>query len=332
MGTKDTITKDYMADNRVFADVFNHMLYKGEKIIDPDALQPLDTTALTVPYGAEKAELPVQKFRDEFKAFNVMQDESKIYLLLGIENQSEQHFAMPVKNMVYDSLEYAGQVEKSSKSHREARQRAPTSGEYLSGFYKDDRLIPVITVVVYFGADTWTAPRSIHEMLSVQEPEILSMVPDYRINLFSPAEIKDEEFDKFQSNLREVMLFIKYAKDKRKLQELTSEDPNFQTLELKAARVINSITGLKLRFNETERSVDMCQAVQEMCDDARAEGRTQGLSEGRTQGLAEGESLGLQKQALFTAQKMLKDGRFSMEDISNFSGLPLEEVQKLQMK
>ena len=31
MGTKDTITKDYMADNRVFADVFNHMLYKGKK-------------------------------------------------------------------------------------------------------------------------------------------------------------------------------------------------------------------------------------------------------------------------------------------------------------
>lgn len=81
--------------------------------------------------------------------------------------------------------------------------------------------------------------------------------------IFSPAEIKDEEFDKFQS------------------------------LELKAARVINSITGLNLRFPETERSVDMCQAVQEMCDDARAEGRTQGFTEG--------ESIGLQKQALLTA-------------------------------
>lgn len=64
----------------------------------------------------------------------------------------------------------------------------------------------------------------------------------------------------------------------------------------------------------------MCQAVQEMCDDARAEG------------LVEGESLGLQKQALLIAQKMLKDGRFSLEDISDFSRLPLEEVQKLQMK
>lgn len=42
MGTKNTITKDYMADNRVFADVFNHMLYKGKNVIDPGTLHPLD--------------------------------------------------------------------------------------------------------------------------------------------------------------------------------------------------------------------------------------------------------------------------------------------------
>ena len=65
-------------------------------------------------------------------------------------------------------------------------------------------------------------------MLSVRDPEILSLVPDYRINLFSPAEIKDEEPDKLQSNLKEVMLFIKYSKDKRKLQELTSQTPGFR--------------------------------------------------------------------------------------------------------
>ena len=320
MGTKDTITKDYMADNRVFADVFNHMLYKGKSIIEPDSLYPLDTTAITVPYGTGRSEIPVQKFRDEFKAFNAMHDKENIYLLLGIENQSEQHFAMPVKNMVYDSLEYAGQVEKSAKAHRAVRQWPSTSGEYLTGFYKSDRLIPVITVAVYFGSDSWNAPRSLHEMLSVQNPDILSMVPDYRINLFSPAEIKDEELDKLQSSLREVMLFIKHAKDKRKLQELTSTDSNFHTLELKAARVIDSITGMNLRFTEAERSVDMCQAVQEMCDDARAEGRI------------EGKNIGQQEHALLMAQRMLNDSRFSLEDISNFSGLPLEDVRKLQMK
>ena len=157
-------------------------------------------------------------------------------------------------------------------------------------------------------------------MLSVQDPEILSLVPDYRINLFSPAEIKDEELDKLESNLKEVMLFIKYSKDKRKLQELTSQSPGFQSLELKAARVIDSITGINLRFTETEGSVNMCQAVQEMCDDARAEG----LSQGHTQGL--------QEHALLTAQRMLQDPRFSPEDISRFSGLPLEDVLKLREK
>ena len=209
--------------------------------------------------------------------------------------------------MVYDALEYAGQVENSARSHREAKQWPSTSGEYL-------------TVVVYFGSDTWNAPRSLHEMLSVQDPEILSLVPDYRIKLFSPAEIKDEELDKLQSNLKEVMLFIKYSKDKRKLQELTSKNPGFQSLEFKAARVIDSITGIHLRFTETEGGVNMCQAVQEMCDDARAEG----LSQGRIQGL--------QEHALLTAQRMLQDPRFSPEDISRFSGVPLEDVLKLWEK
>ena len=157
-------------------------------------------------------------------------------------------------------------------------------------------------------------------MLSVQDPEILSMVPDYRINLFSPAEIKDEELDKLQSNLKEVMLFIKYSKDKRKLQELTSQSPGFRSLELKAARVIDSITGINLRFTETEGRVNMCQAVQEMCDDARAEG----LSQGHLQGF--------QEHALLTAQRMLQDPRFSPEDISRFSGLPLEDDLKLREK
>ena len=173
-------------------------------------------------------------------------------------------------------------------------------------------------------------------MRSVQDPEILSMVPDYRINLFSPAEIKDEELDKLQSNLKEVMLFIKYSKDKRKLQELTSQTPGFRSLELKAARVIDSITGINLRFTETEGRVNMCQAVQEMCDDARAEGHQAGLAEGRTAGLAEGRTEGrtegLQEQAMLTAQRMLQDPRFSPEDISRFSGLSLEDVLKLQKK
>ena len=66
MGKKDIITKEYMEDTEVFADVFNHMIYKGEKIIDPKNLKELDTTNVVIPYGADGADVPYQKYRDVF--------------------------------------------------------------------------------------------------------------------------------------------------------------------------------------------------------------------------------------------------------------------------
>ena len=44
MGKKDIITKEYMEDTKVFADVFNHMIYKGEKVIDPKVIWSLQET------------------------------------------------------------------------------------------------------------------------------------------------------------------------------------------------------------------------------------------------------------------------------------------------
>ena len=67
MGRKDIITKEYMEDTEVFADVFNHMIYKGEKVIDPKNLKELDTANVIIPYGADGAEVPYQKYRDVFK-------------------------------------------------------------------------------------------------------------------------------------------------------------------------------------------------------------------------------------------------------------------------
>lgn len=93
----------------------------GEKVIDPKNLKELDTANVIIPYGADGAEVPYQKYRDVFKILCAMEDENAVYLLLGVENQSNVHYAMPVKNMVYDSLEYAAQVQKAETSHNKAR-------------------------------------------------------------------------------------------------------------------------------------------------------------------------------------------------------------------
>ena len=231
MGVTDTLTKDYTDDCRIYADAFNHLLYGGRQVIRPEQLRPLDITAIGVPYGKDGDAFPAQRYRDKLKFVSAMEDGKTAYLLLGLEAQSKIHYAMPVRNMLYDSLEYADQVEKTARAHREeveaqkkakvpaADRKKPSAAEYLSGFYRGDKLIPVITLVVLFSPEPWDGPMSLHEMLSVDDENILAFVPDYRINLIAPAGMSDEEIDLFHSNLREVMLYIKYSEDKERLAE-----------------------------------------------------------------------------------------------------------------
>ena len=48
MGQKDTVTKDYIRNAEVFADAFNYLFYGGEKVIIPESLHELDSTATTI--------------------------------------------------------------------------------------------------------------------------------------------------------------------------------------------------------------------------------------------------------------------------------------------
>ena len=52
----------------------------------------------------------VQKYLDPLKTATIMEDGEATYKLLGIENQTEVHYAMPVRNMLYDAMQYNQQV------------------------------------------------------------------------------------------------------------------------------------------------------------------------------------------------------------------------------
>ncbi len=269
VGKSDSTTKAYMRENTVFADAFNFFIHGGRQVIDSTNLQPLDTTEIGIPHGKDMESTPVQYYRDVLKSVNAMMDEDAAYLLLGIEAQSNVHYAMPVRNMVYDSLQYAKQVEETVQKHRKKKDfKGHNSGEYLSGFFKEDRLIPVITLVVLFSPGKWDGPMSLHEMMSVKEPGILSLIPDYRIHLIEPASILEEDLKKFKTSLREVMSFIKYSKDRVKIAEMLENDERFKTLEKNAALVIKTCTKLNIRVEEKEEVVDVCQAVEDMKKEA----------------------------------------------------------------
>lgn len=289
MGKADIITKQYMQDNAVFADAFNFLLYGGQLVIQPEKLHVLDAVEVEVPYGADKATMPTQKARDELKYLAAMTDEQAAYVVLGIENQHFINYAMPVKNMVYDALQYAGQVRKAADSHKKAKDTAGySSDEYLSGFYKDDKLIPVVTLVMFFSAESWDGPLSLYDMLNTIDEGILSMIDNYRIHMIAPENLSNEDLKKFRTNLREVLEFIKYSKDKEKLNEIISNNTRYTEMDRKAVMVIETCTGTDFNIDEKEGAINVCQAILDMKMEERMIGREEGRAEGHTEGYSEG--------------------------------------------
>ena len=58
--------------------------------------------------------------------------------------------------------------------------------------------------------------------------------------------MSEEELEHFTSNFREVMQFIKYSKDTEKLSQLVKGMIAFETMDRKAVRVMEEMTGMKI--------------------------------------------------------------------------------------
>ena len=122
MGKTDIITKEYMSKPHYFADAFNSSIFRGKQVVKAEqlSLQEMDTTELGILLEGKVLET-VQKYRDVLKKSILMHDGNIAFLLLGIENQSDIHYAMPVKNMIYDALNYGQQVRKTAELHKEKK-------------------------------------------------------------------------------------------------------------------------------------------------------------------------------------------------------------------
>ena len=230
------------------------------------------------------------------------------YVLLGIENQTDVHYAMPVRNAIYDALQYGRQVADIAAGHRRNKKdfTGKSNGEYLSGFLKEDCIKPVITLVIHFGAEEWDGPLSLHEMMSTRDMELLSFVENYRIHLIDPAKLTEEQLDHFSTSLKEVMGYIKYSKNKEQLLKFLHTDTH-RSIEMNAVRVIKTITNTPIEVSEEEEEIEMCKAIEDLIAESEARGRAEGEVRGRAEGETRGEAKGMIEICL--------DMSFSKEDI-----------------
>lgn len=113
------------------------------------------------------------------------------------------------------------------------------------------------------------------ETMEISDPIVRRYAQDYQIHLINPNQIADEELEKFQSSLREVMGCIKYSKSKEKLAAFINNNPRMN-MEAAAARVIEAINHVPIRIQEGDGKFNMCEAIEEMIKDGREVGRQEG--------------------------------------------------------
>jgi hypothetical protein len=271
LGAMDIEGKQYLSNPVFFADAFNYLLYDGEQVIKPENLQELDTTELTVPYG-NNARVPVQKYRDLLKLWNAMMDENAIYVILGAEMQDKVHYGMPIKDGLYDMLGYSKQIAEIKRSYKkDATDEGEitvengvlkiklTSEEFLSGLRKGDKLIPIITAVVYFGDEPWDGPRSLFEMLDVRDERLYRFLSDYKLNLISPVDMEEDEFEKFRTELGYAMKLLKHQSEDA--DELIIQEGH-RKISAETAHFLNAAMKLNLEYEVEPGGVDMCKAME----------------------------------------------------------------------
>ncbi|HCJ06901.1 MAG TPA: hypothetical protein DHV96_00645 [Lachnospiraceae bacterium] len=302
MGRKDVVTREYLSSDEVFADVVNLALYSGKCVVQASNLREADSVeelAITMEEDDSKGKRGkngqgttqrkqshiVQKYRDIVR--EVVIDGVEGYLariIVGVEEQSETHYAMPVRNMLYDALNYSGQVNGIGEKNRK-NGLLSTSAEFLSGIRKEDKLVPVVTIVVTFQPEAWDGPMSVHEMLDWRgiPEQVQELTPNYKMLLIQPESYEEEKVSNPQSTFGVIMGLLKYASSMEDFQKYVDEHEEvLSNMPVRAAAVLNEFCTLDLTEQELEKDevIDMCQAVREMKEVSRREGRMEGERKG----------------------------------------------------
>ena len=293
VGQKDILLKDYFTPD-IFADAINAILYDGKSVVTPERMRTIDieTQRVEDENGNVTADT---RLRDSAKVVEV---DDAIYCLFAIEHQSVEDYTMPLRIMEYDVREYLRQV-KSNKGVQV-------------------RIKPIIKIVMYWKADKWNQPVSVKDMFDkntvrwLEDNGLGGYIQDYRMHLFEPGTVKEEDLEKFKTELKDVIAYVKYSKSTEALKDYNEKyKPD---LTKSTVTLINELTNSKYVFIEGKERLDMCEAFEGLIEEGRAKGKAEELKE--------------KYKSWVTLSNNLKKRGMSNPEIASLLGVPETELQK----
>ncbi|MEE1031416.1 MAG: Rpn family recombination-promoting nuclease/putative transposase [Ruminococcus sp.] len=280
MQEQDVTAIEYFEDKARLADLLNVAIFEGNQLIKEEDIQEKNRSDSLILRNGEKKNYRVIS-RDIVRKVKMRM---KI-VIVAIENQSEVHYAMPVRVMSGDCSNYHSQWRKIAKQHKEKKDLQ--GAEFLSGFSKKDRLIPVITIVLYFGKKPWDGPKCLKDMFDLTDfPEKVSnLIADYPIQIIEVRRF--EHCERFCTDLQWVFGFLQKETNPEDLSTyLKKHEDEFANLAEDAYDLLCQyahsweLEEVKNRNRNESGGIDMCQAIREMIENGRKEGLEQGLEQG----------------------------------------------------
>lgn len=295
----DTILKNFWKNNDRFADLFNAFLFHGEEILKADDLTEIDTDVSSMLKFNGHVET-IQKIFDVVKKTAYGID----FIILGLENQSRIHYAMPLRHMIGDAFSYLKEYNEIKAKNKKEGNFASTD-EFLSKFRKTDRLHGMVTLCIYYGEKEWDGPLSLVDMLDI--PDNLKFIfSDYKFNLIQVRSCKDLHFHNADINTVFDLSSSIYNRDYEKINNVYKNHP----ISPELAMVIGAITESQKLIdhaleNEQKGAINMCTAL----DELKKEGLQEGLQKGEVKGIIQTCKLFNPDQE--TALKLIMD-KFSL--------------------
>ena len=196
---KDVVEKRLEEYDDVFVDIFNNLVLMGQQVLKEKDLIPRSAMVyIRRPDGTLRGGM-----RDIWKE-NLSQ--GRFRLVCGIENQSDIDNTMPERVMGYEFADYETQIKKLMDDNKIAGRHAGARR-----IFKEQKLKPVITCVLYYGKQEWKQPKRLHEILQFPEDleDILKpYVADYPMNLIQVSRLTEEERRRLTSDFRIVAEYL----------------------------------------------------------------------------------------------------------------------------
>lgn len=282
MGKADEYQSDYLDDNFRFAEQINGALFRGRQVVKPEELKPAE--AKMVYLGKEAgARQNVKVIADKTRMWR-----GRLLHILAIENQTYVDYRMILRNMLTESLSYHKQWKRKKAVHDREEDIGGDRDAFLSGIGREDRFVPIITLVVYCGTEhPWDGARCLHDLLDIDD-EMKKYVTNYRLNLYDCHE--HDTFDEYHSGLRQLFEVVRYSKEEEVLGSIIEQNREFYNrMDSDTRELIEVVAGVNIseEYAMLEKGAETMETGEKRYKVCKAweDHRLRGIEEGREEGM-----------------------------------------------